>query len=174
MPKVRHTILLLAILIVPFVMKMLFGYDFEAYPAIILPSGPHVKTLENEAFIHNQMQLFVQEDGEPWIEVDAVALLHPYPEQYSGPILRRQFGLIPSRTYPDRRFINILSSLNLIHQRVLDEKEIRELHLWIIAKLEDYGIKANRIKIASIEKKIDLQGNVLDKSIADEQIIDLY
>jgi len=117
MPKARHTILLFIALILPLVIKTLFGYQFEMYPAIILPSGPHIKTLEAGTIKHRQIELFAQEEGKTWERLDPVAVLTPLPEQYSSPILRREFGLVPPRTYPDRRFFKLLKSLNILNPR---------------------------------------------------------
>lgn len=174
MPKARHTILLIIILVSPLIIKTLFGYQFEMYPAIILPSGPHIKTLEAGAFTHRQLEFYAQENGKPWEQLDPVAVLHPLPEQYSSPILRREFGLMPPRTYPDRRFFKILKSMNLLDPRVLDEKEIEELKLWIQSIIEIRGISADKIKIETVEKTIDLQGKVLKRQVESEQIIHLH
>jgi len=157
----------------PLIIKTLFGYQFEMYPAIILPSGPHIKTLERGAFIHRQIEFYAQENGKPWKQLDPVAVLHPLPEQYSSPILRREFGLIPPRTYPDRRFFKILKSMHLLEPRVLNEREIDELKRWILSKIELWGISADKIKIETVEKTIDLHGNILKRQVESEQIIHL-
>lgn len=175
MPKARHTVLLVIILVIPLVVKTLFGYQFEMYPAIILPSGPHIKTLEGESFKHTQLEFYAQENGKAWIQLDPVAVLSPLPEQYSSPILRREFGLMPPRTsYPNRRFFSILKSMHLLDPRILDEKEIDELIQWIRSKIEIWGVSADKIKIETVEKTIDLQGNILTRQVKSEQIIHLH
>lgn len=174
MPKVRHTLLLIIILVMPYVIKSLFGYQFEMYPAVILPSGPHIKMLEGGTFTHRQLEFYAQEEGRPWQQLDPVAVLSPLPEQYSGPILRREFGLMPPRTYPDRRFFKMLKSLHLLEPRVLDEKETIDLKQWIKSKIDIWGISADKIKIETVEKTIDLQGNILNRKLESEQIIHLH
>lgn len=171
MPKARHTLLLLIFLAIPFVFKSLFGPQFEMYPAIILPSGPHIKTLEGGTFSHNQLELYVQEKGKPWVQLDPVAVLSPLPEQYSSPILRKEFGLSLPRTYPDRKFLKIMKSLHLLDPRILEEKNISEVKLWIKFKIEDWGINADKIKISTVAKTIDLQGNIIKKIVESEQVI---
>ncbi|HSJ69070.1 MAG TPA: hypothetical protein VK921_15405 [Anditalea sp.] len=173
MPKARHTFLLMIILVTPFIIKSLFGYQFEMYPAIILPSGPHLITLEGNTFNHKQIELYVQEEGEPWVQLNTVEVLNPLPEQYSSPILRREFGLSPPRTYPDRKFLKIMKSLHMLDPRILDESEINELKLWIKYKIMKWGISADKVKLETVEKTIDLQGNIIKKLVESEQIIHL-
>ena len=174
MPKARHTIFLLIVLILPLVIKTLFGYQFEIYPAIIMPSGPHIKTLEGGTIKHRQIEFFAQEEGKTWEQLDPVALLSPLPEQYSSPIMRREFGLVPPRTYPDRRFFKMLKSLHLLDPRELNERDIIELKAWIQYKTELMGTRADKIKIEAVEKTIDTEGNILNNKVESEQIIHLH
>ncbi|KEO72061.1 hypothetical protein [Anditalea andensis] len=158
----------------PLVIKTLFGYQFEMYPAIILPSGPHIKTLEGNTIMHRNLEFFVQEAGGPWKQLDPVAVFSPLPEQYSSPILRREFGLLPPRTYPERRFFKILKKMHLLDPRVPNDIAINELKSWIQSNIAIWVQDADKIKIEAVEKTIDLQGNVLKRQVESAQIIHLH
>jgi len=174
MPKVRHTLLLIIVLIAPFILKFLFGPKFEMYPAIILPSGPHIKTIKEDALDHRLLEFYVQEDEKLWEQLDPVTVLSPLPEQYTSPILRREFGLgIPS-SYPDRKFVKIMKTLHLLDPRNLDEVENAEIKLWLKQKIFlKSGINADKIKLSTVYITIDKKGNILNKLVEGEQIIQL-
>ncbi|PQJ27670.1 hypothetical protein [Rubritalea profundi] len=93
-PSVKYTVILLAVLFVPFIMKEELR---EPYPALILPSGASTaKVKGGEVSSTKYLGYGITQDGVRE-EIDLVELIRPAPSHYLKYIFKNDFGLRSGR-----------------------------------------------------------------------------
>lgn len=165
---VRFTLLLLAVLAIPYLLKLIYGNAGEPYPAIILPSGAaKVPVGANEMKVKYTAVAGKNNKG-GWEKIDMAELLNPVPLVYQRALLQREFGLLNSKPVKARYF----SQLPIIYNRISTAKDKKEIKRWLKKRLANQNLETDIIAITEREKTIQIpSGTETRDIILDEKFI---
>ncbi|MBD0257999.1 MAG: hypothetical protein ICV83_19980 [Cytophagales bacterium] len=170
--SLRFTIVLLAILLVPFLLRHRYGSSMEPYPAILLPAVATKDKVAETEFNVRYKVLYGQLGDGTWRRVDERRLLYPIPVQYEGLILSREFGLKPPEPAGGAGIQNVLGRLGILRSKRLTEEEQAEAKRWVKEKLREQGFTRPVLKIAQREEVVAVPGGeTLVAKNTDEKII---
>lgn len=173
MPKLKHTVLLLVLLVTPFLIKLYFGGIMEVYPSITLPAFPTLLNAESGEITYKYQKLYVETDGE-WILLDQAKMFYPLQHKFYDIVIGKEFGLKDKEGHGDRKLFTVLRNINLIKNRQLSTKDKQEAIEWLNSRLNRINVYGNKIKIVEIQKTSNLDAVLLNEEIVNEEIIKLF
>lgn len=172
--SLRSTIIILAILIIPFALRYKYGSNLEPFPAVILPSGAYKTTVSDDEFTVRYKEIHAQKKDCSWILLDAHQILYPLPVQYHDRIFSRSFGLKDQEIKINGRLMILLKQMNILKSRKTSEEDKKEVQLWLREAIGMQGYETEAVKIISKEQKISVSNKeVIDESNINEQFIQL-
>ena len=155
-PKIKTTILISLILIVPYLVKLLIA---EPYPAIILPSGhAKIKVTTSEYTFESIEIEGVKNDNELFSVIPPDAFLDPAPSRLLGYLAKNEFGLVKKEG-----------------MKAATEKNIKLAKIWYADKLIKLGYKPDLFKVVRYSNVIDKNSNTfISKIQASEVVYELH
>jgi len=162
-PSVKYTVILLAVLFVPFIMKEELR---EPYPALILPSGASTaKVKGGEVSSTKYLGYGITEDGERE-EVDLLEIISPVPAHYLKYIWNNDFGLRPGRVEAAKGRKKWKYTA-----RASTPENVEDCKKWVSQKIGN-----QYVALVVIEKKVRVRqsdGVISSEEIKKEEIYDL-
>jgi hypothetical protein len=162
-PSVRYTVVLLAIFLVPFIMKSELR---EPYPALILPSGAYRASIKDGSVKSTKYVGYGVTQAGVREEIDLNQLIRPAPAHYLRGIFDNGFGLregrIETRIRKKRGKYKAVAST---------PKNVAECKKWVSHKLGDKYVSLVLIKKEVFTRKSD--GVTIAEEIKNEGIYEL-
>lgn len=170
--SLRSTIIILALLIIPFSIRYKYGSNLEPFPAVIMPSGAYKISVSDNEFTVRFTEIQAQKEDCRWVLLDAHQILYPLPVQYHNKIFARHFGLKEQEIELNGRLMILLKQKNILKSRKAIEEDKEEVQVWLRENIAMQGYQAEAVKIIIKEQKIRVSnGRVLDEININEQII---
>ncbi|MFT2011406.1 hypothetical protein ACMA1I_22225 [Pontibacter sp. 13R65] len=169
--SLRFTIVLLAILLIPCLIRVKYGH--ELFPSMMMPSGARKVQVGSEKFEVSYTTPFAMKKDGSWDRVDIKRFLDPIPPHFQKYILDREFGLKENQPPPAFGSLTpILVKLNIVKSRDANEHDRKEVKIWLKRKLQEQGFFEDKFKIVRIDEVISIpDGNKLSEENTDEKII---
>lgn len=162
--RLKFTVQLLLILIIPFLLREKYGHNAELFPAVMLPSGaikvpvgPHERSIK-------EVNIYGQKNFGEWEKVNTIALLSPIPTQYHKAILYKEFG-IKKTTIKNSSSSSFIAQLkNKLKPREASDIERDSIKIWLKDRLEKQGFRGSEIKIIHTIAKTDFSNSSLQQN----------
>lgn len=170
MLSTRLTLLLIAILIIPFCIKT--KTEIEPFPAVILPAGANKVPVGATESNYTTTSLFAVNKEDTWSKLNTRELLKPLPSSFHNVIIFREFGL-----NTNNKKISEPGLLSAIIQfatrrKYKTEQEKAEVRKWLKSRLEAQNYDTSKIKIVNNQVTITIpNGDTLSSKIIHEKIL---
>jgi len=174
MIKMKFTLWLMLILIVPFLLREKWGHNGEIFPAVMLPTGAIKVPVNPEERVIKDISLYGQKKSGEWEKIDTKTLLAPIPTQYHKPIILQAFGL-------KKNSIDTLRSSGLIGKlkkrlkpRNANTEDIIAVKRWLRDWLITEEFESSAVKVVQTTRRGKTAGHLSDlKNNSYESIINL-
>lgn len=167
--SLRATLMLIAILLIPYAIKSFFS--IEPFPAVILPSGPGKSLVGLSEFESTIITYYgISEEGE-WHHVNTQKLLHPLHYPLQRYLLSSNFSVVGGNST-----VNVGPSKNSLKYRLSKSKhyfqardELKEL---LKQRLSSQGFNSSTLKILKHKITISIpNGDTIKSTLVDENIL---
>ena len=165
------TILVAAFLVIPWGLSVL-SHSLEPYPAVIMPSGEALVSLESNILDYERQSIWVQTQDDDWERLEPSEFLGPIPVQYFFAINSNGFGLIDgpkTEVFPFR----LLPDMSVERNKVT-QKEAAEAKIWLADNLRRLGYKGEQFEIRTEALSINRQlGDITEQETKNVKSYDL-
>jgi hypothetical protein len=157
--RLKFTIQLLLILMIPFILREMYGHNAELFPAVMLPSGAIKVPVGIHETSVKEINIYAQKSSGEWEKVNTAVFLSPIPTQYHKAILSKEFG-VKKTDIKNLNPSNFIAQLkNRLKSREASDLEKDSIKIWLKNKLEKQGFMGSMIKIVHTTTKRDMSNN---------------
>jgi hypothetical protein len=168
--SLRATLLLIAILIIPYAIKSFLS--IEPFPAVILPSGPGKTSVDVSEFELTTVSYYgISEDGD-WNQVNAQKLLHPLHYPLQRYILSNEISKIDNSSIKIERATKRTLKEKLSRSKKNKFQANNELKELLRQRLASQGFKNSTLKILKQKVTISIpSGDTINSTFVNESIL---
>ncbi len=173
--SLRFTLVLLAVLLIPYFLRSKYGVALEPYPAVMLPSGSGTVDVDPDKTKVKFTSLYALNTEGTWSKVDNARLLYPIPIQYLNPILAKEFGL-KENAGAIRPGIQseLAGNLSMAWAKQITEQDKKEARAWLGKKLKQQNFQESSLKVVQTVETISIpDGRKLNSRVAYENTLRL-
>jgi len=163
MHSVKFTIILFALLFLPFFLRV---KGLEVYPAILSPEGYDVILRKDNAIKVNYLKIYVLNEQKKWVEMDDTYLLSPIPVVFFHSIFQKLYD----SSYKKNTEYKFWKKLGLLRT----SSKLRSADEWYINKLNKQQRYPYTLRVVNFCGTINLKTGQESDKITDEKIVRLH
>lgn len=177
--SLKSTVVIIIFLVAPFLLRTL---GLEPFPAVELPSGGILIRESSNTVVVTSTKVYGVNFDDSWTELDQNRFMYPIPVHYSSYLYLSNFGTEKEYLYQTKRRYKLIEKYPVFKQYLRasltienpSNGELNERAVWLKNKFEDQGMRADSLKIVTVELTISTKdGTILKRRTIDEKITHL-